>query len=298
MKILSTITFVLYASFALAQTYKDAVTRASNAYDAGQYDSCSFYFKKAFVSGEATGNDLYHAATCNILNNNYNEALSLLFSAITKGINISQLKIDPDFDSLHGFPEWEKLIRTANRIQVDSFQACMYPQYAEKLAEIWESDQYIRFRLGRAYKTEDTAAQKILWAQMKKADSLNNNVQKLETIMDSIGWPTRSKVGKWGASTAFLVFDHASRDVMEKYFPLLEKAANEGEASKSNMATMKDRILVNRGKKQIYGTQSYWGNKQNKFILFPIEDSGNINRRRKEVGLEPLDDFPLRNQKP
>lgn len=109
--------------------------------------------------------------------------------------------------------------------------------------------------------------------------------------MDKIGWPTRTKVGRDGATTAFLVFDHTSREIMEKYFPLLEKAANEGEASKRNMATMKDRILVNRGNKQLYATQKYWDEKQAKFVFFPIEDPDNINKRRKDVGLEPLEEF-------
>ena len=54
---------------------------------------------------------------------------------------------------------------------------------------------------------------------------------------------------------------------------------------------MKDRILVNRGKKQIYGTQKYWDPKENKFVFFPIEDEKNVKAKRKEVGLEPLTEY-------
>jgi len=98
-------------------------------------------------------------------------------------------------------------------------------------------------------------------------------------------------VGKWGAGTAFLILDHSPREVMEKYFPYLENAAKNGEASMNNYATMKDRILVNRGKKQIYGTQKYWDGTQSKFVFFPIEDEKNVNKLRREVGLEPLLEF-------
>jgi hypothetical protein len=292
-KFLLTLAVSFFFLFSSAQTYSDEVKLAGKAYDEGKFDSCAFFFKKAFAFAHASGNDLYNAATCNVLCSHHKKAFSLLFDAIKNGINISKLKIDPDMDILHSSARWKKLVRKANAIQSDSFQVCAYPQYARRLAAIWEDDQYWRFRLGNAFKNGDTAAQKKLWAQMRIADSVNNNVKKLEAIIDSIGWPTRSKVGRWGAMTAFLVFDHAPREVMEKYFPFLEKAANEGEASKSNMATMKDRILVNRGKKQIYGTQSHWDDKQNKSVLFPIEDPQAVNRLRKEVGLEPLEGFPI-----
>jgi len=78
---------------------------------------------------------------------------------------------------------------------------------------------------------------------------------------------------------------------MEKYFPLLEDAAKNGEASMSNYATMKDRVLVTRNAKQIYGTQKYWDEKQGKFVFFPIEDEKNVNKMRKEVGLPVLKEF-------
>jgi hypothetical protein len=109
--------------------------------------------------------------------------------------------------------------------------------------------------------------------------------------MQKIGWPTTSKVGRRGAATAFLVIDHSPREVMEKYFPFLEEAAKSGEASMRDYATMKDRILVNRGKKQIYATQKYWDEKAGKFVYFPIENEIKVNALRKEVGLEALPEF-------
>ena len=86
--------------------------------------------------------------------------------------------------------------------------------------QLWESDQFVRFRLGKAYKENDTVSANTLWKQLKPVDTIN--LIKLERIIEQIGWPTKSKVGKWGAGTAFLIIDHSSRDVMEKYFPYLE----------------------------------------------------------------------------
>ncbi len=194
-------------------------------------------------------------------------------------------------ESLRNSKRWKKLLKYAVKTQSDSFKKTMYPGYAALLAELWEKDQYYRFRLGAAIKLGDTVATNILWKKMRVADSVNATVSALTGIIEKIGWPTTTKVGKAGAGTAFLIIDHSSREVMEKYLPFLEDAAQKGEASMSNYATLKDRVLVNRGKKQIYGTQKYWDETQKKFVYFPIEDEKNVNQKRKEAGLEALPDF-------
>jgi hypothetical protein len=282
---------VLVSHCCFSQTYDQEVAKAGEANSKHQYDSCAVFFNRAFLLKTPSGNDMYNAAVCNAKSSNTEKAFLLLTTAIEKGINISKLKIDPDLESLHDHKKWKKLIKKANRIQLDSFNACKRPEYAKQLAKIWETDQYYRFRLGQAYESgADTSIINNLWKKMRKADSLNDNVSKLETIINKIGWPTISNVGKLGAGTAFLVADHSSRETMEKIFPFLEEAAKNGEASMSNYATMKDRILVNKGKKQVYGTQSYRDEK-GKAILFPVEDEKNLNKRRKEIGLEPLPEF-------
>ena len=50
---------------------------------------------------------------------------------------------------------------------------------------------------------------------------------------------------------------------------------------------LEDRILVNSGEKQIYGTQFYWEESDGQKILkfYPIEDESNLNQRRAEMGL-------------
>ncbi|HET9826101.1 MAG TPA: DUF6624 domain-containing protein, partial [Chitinophagaceae bacterium] len=280
---------VLEANDCQSQDYQSEIGKAEHAYDKKQYDSCSFYFSNAFKIKNPNGSDLYHSAACNILNGNASTALKLLKKAIIKPIEVSKLKIDPDFDEMHALRKWKKLIKKADRIQSDSFKKYQYPQFAAQLATLWEKDQYYRFRLARAYDNNDTISANEIWRAMRKSDSAN--LLEFESVTDKIGWPTVSKVGQAGASTAFLIIDHSPREVMEQYFPLLEEAARKGEASLSSYATMKDRILVNRGKKQIYGTQKYWDQQQGKFVYFPIEDEKSVNSKRKEVGLAPLSEF-------
>ena len=60
----------------------------------------------------------------------------------------------------------------------------------------------------------------------------------------------------------------------------MKKDAENGEVAKNNIAFLTDRILVNKGMEQIYGTQFY-RNKAGKPVQKPIKDIDNIDRRRK-----------------
>jgi hypothetical protein len=280
---------IVVANTCAAQTYEQEIKKAEGAYEKNQLDSCILWFNNAFGLGSAKGSDLYNAAICNTLNGNIKQAFELLNKGIKAGINVSKMKIDPDLEVLHDKKNWKRLVKKARQIQKKEFKKTQFPGEAKKLAELWEKDQYWRFRLGSAYNKNDTVTANIIWKKLKPLDSIN--LIQFQAIMDRIGWPTATKVGKPGAGTAFLIIDHSPREIMEKYFPLLEIAAKNGEASLSGYATMKDRILVNRGKKQVYGTQRYWDSTANKFVFFPIEDEKNVNTKRKEAGLEPLPEF-------
>lgn len=50
-----------------------------------------------------------------------------------------------------------------------------------------------------------------------------------------------------------------------------------------------DRILVNEGKPQIYGTQVQVF--EGKALPRPVEDPDNLDKRRKEMGLGSFDDY-------
>jgi len=48
---------------------------------------------------------------------------------------------------------------------------------------------------------------------------------------------------------------------------------------------MKDRMLMDEGKPQIYGSQIKNGK------LYKLENPETVNERRKEMGLEPIEDY-------
>ncbi len=127
-------------------------------------------------------------------------------------------------------------------------------------------------------------------------DSLNHAIMKFDSIalhkvqfiIDQYGWLGKSEVGVEANRALFLTIQHAQDHlVREKYFPLLKASAEAGESDLTAMATMQDRILVEQGEKQLYGTQSRMVNGQQE--LYPVEDPDELNKRRKKVGLGKME---------
>jgi hypothetical protein len=77
-------------------------------------------------------------------------------------------------------------------------------------------------------------------------------------------------------------------------FSTLESFNAEPDAlSGQDYALLLDRVLVGEGKPQVYGTQAkrFEAWKGREPVLEPIEDEGNVDKRRAEVGLPPLSEY-------
>ena len=118
------------------------------------------------------------------------------------------------------------------------------------------------------------------------------NIARLEEIIRQYGWPGKSLVGEAAGNAAFLILQHGDLTRQEKYLPLLKKAARKGDARPADAAMLEDRVLVRRGKRQLYGTQVRFGpDTGGKMVLEPIEDEEHVDARRASVGLMPLREY-------
>lgn len=72
--------------------------------------------------------------------------------------------------------------------------------------------------------------------------------------------------------------------------PLIEKAVVTGDMEMMNYAYLHDRIKFNANLPQRWGTQcSSVKKKENLVILHTVENPKNLDKRRKEAGLEPIE---------
>jgi len=115
---------------------------------------------------------------------------------------------------------------------------------------------------------------------------------RLEEIFDEYGYPGYDLIGKEGSNNFWLMVQHSDKD-LEFQSRVLEKLKIEVEnknADGRNFGLLTDRVKINSGENQIYGTQVRY-NSIGQAYPKPLYDSINVNKRRTEVGLEPLEQY-------
>jgi len=133
---------------------------------------------------------------------------------------------------------------------------------------------------------------KVEWEHFK--DSVYRTHQKrLDQIFKENGYPGYDLVGKEGEKNFWLMVQHSDFDpqFQQQVLNKLEVEVKKGNADSKNYALLVDRVRVNTGNKQIYGTQVTYDTENCQAIPMPLEDSASVNERRKKVGLEPIEEY-------
>jgi len=114
---------------------------------------------------------------------------------------------------------------------------------------------------------------------------------RMGAIIDAHGWPGNSLVGEDGCRAAGFIVQHAVLDpaLQRRCVDLLIAAVTQDEAAPFMMALLTDRVLMNEGQPQIYGTQ-YVGVEGGGLAPWPIADAATVDERRRAVGLPSLQD--------
>ncbi|WP_035868189.1 DUF6624 domain-containing protein [Kitasatospora cheerisanensis] len=130
-------------------------------------------------------------------------------------------------------------------------------------------------------------AEQLAWRRLTA-----EHADRLAGIMDAHGWPTADLFGADAARAAWLIAQHADRqlDVQRRALRLMEQAVSEGRAGARELAFLRDRTLVNEGRKQIYGTQIA-GVRDGSPVPWPCEDPARTDERRAEVGIPPFAEY-------
>jgi predicted transcriptional regulator len=137
------------------------------------------------------------------------------------------------------------------------------------LSEVYESDQKIR-------KSNE---------MIKYAKEDHRNQELVISIIEKCGMPTLNEVTQKHMNAIWLGLQHTTKKHRKRYFPQIEKAVKNGDLSKQQYALMKDRIFMDEGKPQIYGSQIKNGE------LYTLENPETVNERRKKMGMKPIENY-------
>lgn len=132
-------------------------------------------------------------------------------------------------------------------------------------------------------------------AQIRAIDYAH--AQRLQEIVDHIGWPTRELVGLKATQAAYMVIQHAGDDIefQNRCLALMVDLVEEGELPASYVALLTDRIRVFQHKPQVFGTQMMMAKNELGLLVptptVPIEDPSQLDNRRKLMGMPPHREF-------
>jgi hypothetical protein len=173
------------------------------------------------------------------------------------------------------FPSAAKAVQPA---PADSTRADLRHELLAMLRE----DQSLRMKLISA---ADSASVEAVRALDRR------NTSRLQEIVLAQGWPDTAHAGRDGVAAAFMLVQHADQDLafQEQMLPLVEAAHRHGELPGECVAMLTDRILIAKGERQIYGTQSRIVAGVVKIAA--VEDPDNLDRRRAQMGMVPIADY-------
>jgi hypothetical protein len=173
---------------------------------------------------------------------------------------------------------------------------CLQPAHARvkpdkgliaMLDTIYHDDQDDRIKYEELVKKDgfNPKDEQELAAIISRKDSIN--IIKIEKILDKYGWVGPDVFGKQGSETVFSVIQHADIKTQEKYLPIMRNAVKNKKADPGSFAMLQDRVSLREGKGQIYGSQ-IGRDEKGVFYVDVLNDPDNVDKRRVEVGLEPL----------
>lgn len=170
---------------------------------------------------------------------------------------------------------------------------------AQKLRVLPLGEQMLRFGMGWGEgQGADAPAlspgvKAIVLARISMAlyDKDRANTEYLKKLVRQQGWPRLSSVGKTAAYAAWLIAQHADEDpaFQIEAIRLMEPLLASGEVSRSDLAYLYDRTMLKMAGKQRYGTQMICQDGQR--APRTLEDAANLDRWRKEAGLQPMPDY-------
>ncbi len=119
------------------------------------------------------------------------------------------------------------------------------------------------------------------------------NLVQLKLIVKKYGYPSHTLVGESSSHNFWLMVQHSDSDLkfQKKLLKLMLKEVKRNNASGRDYAYLVDRVRINSGKPQLYGSQIVVKDPQKGYELKPVFQPEKLNQRRKQVGLPPVEEY-------
>lgn len=161
----------------------------------------------------------------------------------------------------------------------------------EILIKIYDDDQEYRSQAMLAINQYGIRSERVrdLAKKINNVDSINIPIVK--SIIKKYGWLGSKDIGEKANSALYLVIQHAQKEDRAFFLPIMRNAAKNNSAGNKDLASLEDRVALDQGGQQIYGTQLGLNEKTKKYYLFPLKDPENVDLRRSRMGMIPIREY-------
>lgn len=267
------------------QSLLDLAARAEAADSARQYAEAVRRWQNVFAIDGGDPWPLYLAGRSAARAGERDTAFALLNRAIGSGLVLSHSPAaDTQLAILRRDPRWTGFVARVQKAAAQRDTALR-----AELLRLEASDQANRAGVGATlarYGAHSPQGDSAVAAMLTADVPLQ---ARLRTIVRAHGWPGRLLAGDDGAHAAWLLLQHADSSYQRTMFPVLWAAVRRGDARAADAAYLDDRVRIDAGRPQRYGTQlsnpSAPGAAPK---LAPVEDERCVDRRRAAVQLPRL----------
>jgi hypothetical protein len=206
---------------------------------------------------------------------------------------MDQISKDTSLDFLRSDPRWNKLLEHVKQNKGKK-EAHLDKPLLRLLDSLVEQDQKWR-EYSRKYENgelgDDTISITSIRRNWKRVDSLNN--REVRRIFQRYGYLNFDRVGEEGSNNFWLLVQHqdAYPQFQDSVLAEMKKEVDRKKASAINYAYLLDRVKVNTGQQQVYGTQMRINADFTSWEPNPLIEPEKVNERRKSVGLGTIEEY-------
>lgn len=280
--------------------YYALIKQADSLFLTKQYQQSSNLFSASFAlnGGKGFMQDRYKAARSWALADTPDSAFFQLnrIATVAKYADYDELSAEVGFKNLQNDKRWMPLLELVkeNQRQVTEREKTYNRPLIKQIDSLAIEDQRWRHKINEALNKGtviDTLLLKNLSGKMVETDSLL--FFPLQRIVQQYGFPNEKLVGQEGSHNFWLLIQHQDKNLQfhEQVLVLMKKEVDNKLASGLDYAYLIDRVKVNSGQLQVYGTQMRVNKEQTSYEPKPVIDPANLNARRKEVGLFSIEEY-------
>lgn len=266
---------------------------ADSLYTTGKYAEASKIYSEIFESGKSNPNYLVSASKNAALSGDVDfsfKCLTLLVESQKSVLPVEFLTNKAEFSNLKNDERWNNLVKILSENANNEINTSL----ALLLQSLADEDQKWRNLLVSIRNNEhinDTITKEFVSAKIQFTDSLN--YYQLKDIADSVGYPNYDIAGTDGEFNFWLLVQHQDKhpEFQDSILTLMKKEVENGKAYSKNYAYLLDRVKINSGQLQVYGTQMKLNNEKTSYEPMPVIEPEKLNERRESMGLGSIEKY-------